>query len=1159
MASNFDFLAEEFPLIHQEITLAEQQTFTAPRYAAMLCRSTLEMALFWLYENDADFEIPFDKSINSLLHTDSFKENIRTSVREELNSVRLLGNIASHAGKGNAVKTIKDTEALHALKCMYNFLYWIAKLYARKFPADLQFSEDLIPKGQIEDINANRVKELNQSFQEAEKLANEAYREKQKALAQNEELRKQLEQVQQLLADRKEEREQLLKELPSPPNLISELETRRLLIDLYLREAGWDNLQKPRDLEYEVQGMPISTNPSGKGYVDYVLWDDNAKPLAIVEAKSTLYDANKGQHQASLYADCLEKSTGQRPIIFYSNGYDTYIWDDLFYIPRKIHGFYTKEELQTLIKRRDARLDIRDFKVNTDIAGRTYQLEAIQRLAEHFVTSKNNILRGMNRRALLVMATGSGKTRTAAAIVDMLTKCNWAKRILFLADRNALVTQAKNAFKEHLPHLSAIDLTKEKDTGHSRLVFSTYPTIMNFINNQLEGSERDFGVGHFDAIFIDEAHRSIYQKYKSIFDYFDGLLIGLTATPKKELDSDKNTYRFFDLEDDIPTFAYELDTAVADGYLVPPRSYSVPIQMIRDGVKYKELSEQDKEELEDKLGLTEVSDEALQELEIGSSQINSFLFNDETVDLVLDHLMNQGIKVAGLDKVGKTIIFAKNHRHAVFIEERFNKNYPEYGGSFCRVIDNYNDKAQDLLEKFCYDKEELEPQIAISVDMMDTGVDAPSVVNLIFFKPVKSYAKFWQMVGRGTRLRPNLFGPGEDKKYFLIFDYCRNLEFFQENPDGFQASGQRPLSQLLFLEQLYIANLINENPDATAQDIELSTHYLNALHTKIAQLDTARYEVRKHLSTVHKFSDRKKWDNLSKTDIQAIETELSHLVPYTEDTDEMAKRFDLNTYKLQTAILNNSSRQTTIIQNFIDIGNRLLKKRNVPTVAAKESYIRDMASIDFWAESSLSKVESLRKQIRDLIHLLKEENNIKPIYTKLEDNLLREDIVEYDIIENFKNLQSYKDRVTAFIKKNKNHLVIDKLYKNKPINSFEIQQLEQYLITEALGTKEEFIKEFGDQPLGTFIRSIIGLDQEAVQNHFTNFISEANLSANQIKFIDIVVRYLAKNGFLDSSDLMEPPFTELNDEGIIGLFDDNNVVKLIGLIKEINRNAEIVA
>ncbi|MDF2517344.1 MAG: restriction endonuclease [Sphingobacterium sp.] len=1157
MASNFDFLAEEFPEIYQEIILAEQHTFTTPRYTALLCRSALEMALFWLYNNDPDFEMPFDKSINSLLNTPSFHENIRSSVREELNAIRLLGNIAAHAGKGSSLKTVKDTEALQALKYSYNFLHWIAKLYAQRFPSELAFDEKLIPQGIATDLKAKQVKELNEAYEKAQLEAKEAYQEHQRALQLNQKLRGELEETQRLLTERKEERILEIAQLPTPPQLVSELTTRRFLIDLYLREAGWDNLQKPRDIEYEVYNMPISTNPSGKGYVDYVLWDDDAKPLAVIEAKSTLHNSMKGQHQASLYADCLEQTTGQRPVIFYTNGYETYIWDDKFYPPRKIYGFYTKTELQTLIKRRETRLDIRQFEVNTAIAGRPYQLEAIRRLAEHFVSNKDNRLRGTHRKALLVMATGSGKTRTAAAIVDMLTKCNWAKRILFLADRNALVIQAKNAFKEHLPHLSAIDLTKEKETAHTRLVFSTYPTMMNCINNQMEGDTRLYGVGHFDAIIIDEAHRSIYQKYQTIFDYFDGLLIGLTATPKKELD--KNTYTFFELEDDIPTFAYELNTAVDDGFLVPPRSYSVPLQMVRDGIKYKDLSEEDKRELEEKMGLAEISEEELQNLEIGSSQINSFLFNKDTVDLVLDHLMQNGLKVECGDKIGKTIIFARNHRHALFIEERFNKNYPEYGGHFCRVIDNYTDKSQDLLEKFCFDKEELPPQIAISVDMMDTGVDAPNVLNLVFFKPVKSYAKFWQMVGRGTRLRRDIFGPGKDKEYFVIFDYCRNLEFFEENPDGYQTSKQRSLSQLLFLEQLYVADLIQQNADASAEDLELANKYIDDLYSKVATLDTTRYEVRKHLPAVHRFMDRAIWNMLSKSDVLLLESEIAHLVAYTEDTDEFAKRFDLNNFKLQSALLNHSPRQTTIIQNMMDIGNRLLRKRNVPMVAAKEPTLRKLCSVDFWKEVTLTQVEHIRTEIRDLIKLLKEENNVKPIYTDITDILVRDEIKEYDIVQNFENLQSYKDRVEGFIRKNRNHLVIDKLYRNLPITSFELNQLEQYLIAEALDSKEKFVSEYGDQPLGTFIRRIIGLDQGAMQAHFTRFINDTNLSARQIKFVDMVIRYFTKNGYLEPSNLTEPPFTDLDDSGVIGLFTDNNVLKLMDLIKSVNANADIGA
>ena len=307
---------------------------------------------------------------------------------------------------------------------------------------------------------------------------------------ENELLKKQLEAQKQIIAERKEFRRQEFTYEQAVPELTSEHQTRKVLIDLLLKEAGWDNLREGKEIEYEVTGMPLSTNPTGMGYVDYVLWDDNGKPLAVVEAKSTLHDARKGKHQATLYADCLEKMTGQRPVIFYTNGFQTHLWDDQFYPDRLVQGFYTKEELQVLIRRRYERQDLRNFVVNTAIIERDYQLEAVKRVAEALVTIQNNTLRGKHRKALLVMATGSGKTRTAAAIVDMFTKCNWAKRILFLADRNALVTQAKNAFKEHLPNLSAIDLTKEKEDVGTRVVFSTYPTILNKIDSLKNEEER---------------------------------------------------------------------------------------------------------------------------------------------------------------------------------------------------------------------------------------------------------------------------------------------------------------------------------------------------------------------------------------------------------------------------------------------------------------------------------------------------------------------------------------------------------------------------------------------------------------------------------------------------------------------------------------------
>ncbi|KQB43887.1 Type I restriction-modification system, restriction subunit R [Flavobacterium daejeonense] len=1150
MNSNFSFLQKEFPEIYREVQEAEKNTFTAPRYAALLCRSTLEKTIFWLYKNDDDLELPYDTKLGALLHNDSFKAILKPSMLVELDVVRLYGNNAAHG------KTVRALEALQSLKNTFRLLSWLSKYYSANNPDIAPFDERYIPYGDANDKNAKQLQELATAIEKEREEAKRLEKQQQLLAEENEALKKQLEEQKQLITERKEQRSQEFTFEQAVPELTSEHQTRLVLIDLLLKEAGWDNLRKHKEIEYEVVGMPLTTNPTGKGFVDYVLWNDNGKPLAVIEAKSTLHDARKGKHQASLYADCLEKMTGQRPIIFYTNGFQTHLWDDQFYPDRLVQGFYTKEELQALIRRRYERLDIRNFVVNTSIIERPYQLEAVKRVAETLVTSQNNVLRGKNRKALLVMATGSGKTRTAAAIVDMFTKCNWAKRILFLADRNALVTQAKNAFKEHLPHLSAIDLTKEKEELGTRVVFSTYPTILNKIDSLKNEEERFYGIGHFDVIIIDEAHRSVYQKYQAIFDYFDALLIGLTATPKKDID--KNTYSLFEIEDDVPTFSYELDRAVAEKHLVPPKSYKIPVKFPRKGVKYSELSEKDKRLYEGLFGVP--GDEKETGIaEIAKTKINSFLFNNDTVDTVLDYLMRFGLRVESGDKLGKTIIFAKNHTHAVFIEKRFNKNYPEFGGSFLRVIDNYEDKAQDLLEKFCFFKgDEVEPQIAVSVDMMDTGVDAPRVLNLVFFKEVKSYSKYWQMIGRGTRKCPNIFGQGLDKEFFLIFDICGNFEFFEEFPNGYEGTTAKPLSQQLFEAQLEIITTIQNSQNVTDSDDLIAKEYTNTLHHKIVELDQTRFEVNKHLEYVLKYSKRENWNSLNQSNVLDIQTHLSHLIAYTEDKDEFAKQFDKLIYQLQLAVLKQSKRQVSLIKNMVSIGELLFVKRNIPAVNQHIETINKIKEADYWSTISLDKLEHLRTELRGLIQFLKDENKEKPIYSDFDDELIEANVKEIDILASYTRLQSYKDRVESFIRKNRTHLVIDKLYKNIPITPSELELLEQFLMQEA-ESKERLFKEYEEQPLGMFVRKILGLDIEAANKHFAAFIQEENLNANQITFVNTIIDYLNKNGVLDTKMLTQSPFNAQNDNGIIGIFQDEDakIHKIISLLKVVNQNALI--
>lgn len=1147
MQSNFIFLQEEFSEIYKEIQEAEKHTFTAPRYAALLCRSTLEKSLFWLYKNDEDLELPYDTKIGALLHNQSFKNILKPSMLMELDVVRLNGNNAAHG------KTVKALEALQSLKNSFRFLSFLSTYYSESNPKITPFDERLIPYGDSNDKNAKQLHTLAEKLEQEREEAKKARKQQEKLIEENETLRQQLEHQLQQITERKEERLQEITVDQAVPELTSEKQTRLLLIDLLLREAGWDQLRKDREIEFEVTGMPLSTNPSGKGYVDYVLWGDNGLPLAVVEAKSTIHSATKGKHQASLYADCLEKSTGQRPIIFYSNGFETHIWDNTFYPDRLIQGFYTKEELQTLIERRFSRKDLREFKVNTAIAGRYYQMEALQRTAEHLVTTQHNILRGTSRKVLLVMATGSGKTRTAAAMVDLFTKCNWAKRILFLADRNALVTQAKNAFKEHLPHLSAIDLTKEKEDNGTRVVFSTYQTILHKIDNIRDKDTRFYGVGHFDVIIIDEAHRSVYQKYQSIFTYFDSILIGLTATPKKEID--KNTYTLFKIEDDNPTYAYELNKAVSDNYLKPPKAFKIPLKFPREGIKYEELSEEDKTRFRDLFGVQFGDEQEI--IAIDKSKINTWLYNTDTIDKVLDYLMTNGQKVAGGDQLGKTILFAKNHKHAAFIESRFNKNYPEYGGSFLRVIDNYEDKAQDLLEKFCYDKgDDKEPQIAVSVDMMDTGVDAPRVLNLVFFKEVKSYSKYWQMIGRGTRLCPDVFAPGIDKEYFLIFDFCGNFEYFGDNPDGEMQKTALSISQKNFNIKLEIIMAIRELQDPTEEQEQIQSLYTDDLHQLVTNLNEDRFEVRKHWRYVLEYKNRDRWNNLLQGDLLNIHTNLAHLVAYSNDKDEFAKRFDLLMYKLELALINGHKSQVTHITAVTEIANMLFKKRNIPAIQAKIDIIQNLQKEQFWSTVNIQKTENIRKEIRDLIQFLKDEEKLAPVYTSFTDDLSLEGVEEVDLLASYTALQSYKDRVEAFIIKNRSHLVIDKLYKNLPITAQELGVLEDYLLKEAIESKDRFIKEYGDQPLGKFVRNIIGLDIEVTNQLFADFISKGSLNANQITFIQKIISYLNKKGIIEKQLLTQSPFNEQHDQGVFGIFPkEDELINIIQIITSVNQNA----
>jgi type I restriction enzyme R subunit len=920
----------------------------------------------------------------------------------------------------------------------------------------------------------------------------------------------------------------------------NEAETRDIWIDRLLAEAGWP-LDQPRDREYPVTGMPST---SGEGFVDYVLWGDDGKPLAVIEAKRTKRDPREGQQQAKLYADCLEQQFGVRPLIYYTNGYKHWLWDDGAYPPREVHGFYKKDELELWRQRKAARRSIATTKIDENIAGRYYQTRAIRRIGEAFEKDRQ-------RKALLVMATGSGKTRTVIALVDQLMRANWCKRVLFLADRVALVKQAHNAFKAHIPTTPSANLiekhdAKKNDHNGARVCVATYPTMMGLIDEMQNGQKR-YGPGHFDLIVIDEAHRSVYRKYRAIFDYFDSLLVGLTATPRDEIDRD--TYSLFELERGVPTDSYDLDEAVADGFLVPPTPISVPTRFMREGIKYDQLSDEDKE----KWDLLEWEGQ-LPKGDVDPAALNKWLFNEDTVDKVLEHLMVNGLKVAEGDRLGKTIIFAKNHKHAQFIAERFDANYPHLKGSFARVIDYSVEYPQSLIDNFSIaDKP---PHIAISVDMLDTGIDVPEVLNLVFFKVVRSKTKFWQMIGRGTRLRKDLFGPGRDKTEFLIFDYCQNFEFFNENPNLKEAKQSTSLNEKLFTTRvelaMQLAGLSDEERGHGLAQLDKDTR--DYLFDEVAAMNLDNFLVRAKRKEVEEFQKREAWNDIGSNEREVLIGEIAGLPSAREDTDIAAKQFDYIILKGQLALLQNDASFTQCQEKVIALASKLEELGNVPMVSAQMDLILEVQTPDYWADIDAWAVEQMRRQLRALMKLIEGDEAVI-IYTDFEDEMGEATRIDLAHASIGTDKPRFLIKVRHFLKAHADHITIQKLHRNEQLTPQDLAELERILREETEASDADIAVITSEGGLGLFIRSLIGLDREAAKGAFAELLAGQNLNANQIEFINLIIDHLTERGAMDPRRLYESPFTDFDDQGVSGVFQQAEVQRIVQVLSDVSRRA----
>lgn len=1123
--SNFTFLQKNWTQLYKSVLEAEKHVNTAPRTAVFYSRLTLESLVNWMYDNDADFERPYQSTLYALMSTHEFKENLRPSIYRNMDYVRRIGNQAAHAA------SIAPTanEAMATLKFLHRVLIWFVKVYDDKSIPFIAFNAELVPTASQSELSLQKMQKQMAAMAEREKALRE---EMAKKLEESEAAKEAMKQQLQTIQAKKE----ATKELPPPPQPFNEAQTRKIYIDFYLKEVGWD-LSKPNTREFKITGLPKSIYKSGMGYADYVLWGDNGKPLAVVEAKKTSVSADHGRWQAKAYADALEKRYGQRPVIFYTNGYDLKIWDDVFdKMPRSLIGFYSKSDLERLIARRKIRKPLKYVAVKSEITDRYYQKEAIKRIAE--------ALEAKARGGLLVMATGSGKTRTAISLVEVLMRQNWVTRVLFLADRNALVTQAQRSFNSNLPSVPTTDLTKSKDIAKSRIVFSTYPTMMNQIDVG-SGTDMAFSVGYFDLIVVDEAHRSVYNKYKAIFDYFDAVKIGLTATPKKEVHSD--TYSLFDCSEDNPTYAYELPQAVADGYLINSKAYKVPTLIHRDGVTYSQLSDQEKEEYEETF-----RDEATGKIpdSVAAKEFVQRLYNRPTVLQVLEFLMDFGLRIDNETTVGKSIIFARNHRHAVLIEEVFNKHFSEYEKGFIEVIDNYHASAQDAIDRFKI--ADSYPQIAVSVDMMDTGIDIPEILNLVFFKVVRSNTKYWQMIGRGTRLCPDIFGPEQDKECFLIFDFCDNIKFFEDNPEGTTSSKPVSITEKLFRLRLQLALLLQD----TKEYDELRHQLLDHLHRLVTRLDPKSPRFRKHARQIVYYKNRNHWNTLTDTKVKELNEHLAPIVP-TEGKDHLARRFDLISLMTQIAVVSGEKIQVKKLATHIgSMVKGLKRKATIEAVKNAMPTIDQTQAENFGEKETVAAFEKIRTQLRDLLQFLKEEKQSQPaIYTNFEDEIDIDKVEEVDLLQTYVTLEGYKKRMERFVRQHKHHITIHKLHTNQTITDFDLQALEEILFDGGeRGTKEDFVINYGEQPLGKFIRSIVGLDIKAAKEAFSVFLDRGNLTADQLQFINTIIHHLVEEGYVEKRRLAESPYKEINSGGIMKIFPRKDAIQLVGILDAVNGN-----
>lgn len=1075
MAKNFDYLKQQplFTTLYNQCDKAEMFCKSDPDKSAMACRRALEWTVDLIYKVQ-HWEVSPRASLFEKVQDQKFVAYINSrDLMQKLHFVRSVGNRAAHVGG------VSKRDCEYAVLDIYYFVGDVLMLlgFVDRYP---KFDRALLPNRAEPVIEISTTEEVTKQQEEAAKEAKPVETSPAEVI------------------------------IAHNPDHLSEAETRKIYIDEMLREAGWviseaENVvvSGKACVEIEVQGMPT---PSGKGYADYVLFDTDGMPLAVVEAKRTTVDPVVGKAQAELYAKCLEAKYGVKPVIYYTNGFETHIIDGLGYPARIIYGFHTRQDLQKLIQKR-GRQDIIDRDAKEEIVNRPYQTRAVKRICEHFNLK--------HRRGLLVMATGTGKTRVSIALVEVLLRNNWVKNVLFLADRTALVEQAFGKFSTYLPDETKCNLCDPRQARNidARILFSTYQTMINFIDIE----EKTFSVGRFDLIIIDEAHRSVFGKYGAIFDYFDSLLVGLTATPREEID--RSTYRLLELEDGVPNDYYEYAEAVRDNHLVDFEAYRYDSDILKHGIKYDERSEDEKKQLD-----TIFEEEGTPERDIDNNEIFRYIYNTDTIDKVLQELMEKGLRVDSGENIGKTIIFAYNHKHAVKIAERFAVLYPQLGPDYCEVIDYQETQKKHLLDEF--EKKDHEPRIAVSVDMLDTGIDVPEILNLVFFKPVHSKIKFEQMKGRGTRLCENLLGVGKNKEKFLIFDFCNNFDYFDEHPQGAQASRAMSLTERIFNQKSDMALLLQREAK-TDFERQLHGEFKEELWKQVDGLGYERILVRKNGERIDPFRKSQYWDTLKEADIAVLKNTIAPLL--VASGDEMAMMLDVLIYACEMAYLKKTPFPTSVTDKVKQLCRYLKKyKSNIPQVHEQMATLEEVIQDGFWAHASLEDLERVRKVLRELVKFAIDVNDKKSYYVDIED-VIDDPRIDTPQPQNV----TYGQRVFDYLAEHRDDEVFQKIYNMEQLTIQDVHELER-IMWEELGSKEQYEeycqrerKIYGGN-VAALIRSICKIDREKAHKKFYEFIRSEQLSSLQEDYLNSIINYVCANGDMERRTLGQDPYREFN-------------------------------